>query len=44
MKLRKKIADRSIQERVASMQPTHRYHSIAHKMKAILPIHDGKSY
>jgi NAD(P)H-quinone oxidoreductase subunit K len=41
-KLRKKIADRSIQGRAASMQQTHRYHSIAHKMKASPPIHDGK--
>jgi NAD(P)H-quinone oxidoreductase subunit K len=41
IKLRKKIADESIQERWKIKQ-THRYYSIPHKMKVVSPISDGK--
>lgn len=40
IKLRKKIADQSIQE-LSQLQQTHRYYSIAHRMKAVSPINDG---
>jgi NAD(P)H-quinone oxidoreductase subunit K len=42
VKLRKKVANQSIQERSTSMQQTHRYYSIAHNMKLVPTIHDGK--
>lgn len=40
IKLRKKIADNSLQERGA-MSQTHRYYTINHQMKVIPPVHDG---
>lgn len=42
VKLRKKIANESIQERAGSLEQTHRYYSIPHNMKVVSPIHDGK--
>lgn len=42
VKLRKKIANESIQERSGSIEQTHRYYSITHNMKVVSPIHDGK--
>ncbi|MEM7726887.1 MAG: NADH-quinone oxidoreductase subunit NuoB [Cyanobacteria bacterium P01_A01_bin.45] len=41
IKLRKKIADQSLQE-LAQLKQTHRYYSTTHKMKVVAPIHDGK--
>lgn len=41
IKLRKKIANESMQER-GQLQKTHRYYSTTHKMKAVPPILDGK--
>ncbi|HEY9709061.1 MAG TPA: NADH-quinone oxidoreductase subunit NuoB [Oculatellaceae cyanobacterium] len=41
IKLRKKIANDSMQERGGLFQ-THRYYSTPHKMKPVLPIHTGK--
>ncbi len=41
IKLRKKIANQSIQERGKSLQ-THRYYTISHKMKVVEPILTGK--
>ncbi len=41
IKLRKKIANESIQERGQNLQ-THRYYSTTHNMKAAQMIHDGK--
>ncbi|MEC4812264.1 MAG: NADH-quinone oxidoreductase subunit NuoB [Scytonema sp. PMC 1069.18] len=41
IKLRKKIADQSIQE-LSQLQQTHRYYSIPHKMKVVPPINDGQ--
>ncbi|MFH7026993.1 MAG: NADH-quinone oxidoreductase subunit NuoB [Heteroscytonema crispum UTEX LB 1556] len=41
IKLRKKIANESIQER-QQIQQKHRYYSIPHKMKVVTPISDGK--
>jgi NAD(P)H-quinone oxidoreductase subunit K len=41
IKLRKKIANESIQERQETKQ-THRYYSIPHKMKVVSPVHDGR--
>jgi NAD(P)H-quinone oxidoreductase subunit K len=41
IKLRKKIANESMQERTPIKQ-THRYYSTTHSMKAVPPIHDGK--
>lgn len=41
VKLRKKIANESIQERSASIEQTHRYYSTTHNMKIVSPIHDG---
>lgn len=42
VKLRKKVANQSMQERGASMQQTHRYVSTTHNMKVVAPIDDGK--
>lgn len=42
IKLRKKVANESIQERDIVMQQTHRYYSTTHEMKAVEPILDGK--
>ncbi|RUS97405.1 NAD(P)H-quinone oxidoreductase subunit K [Dulcicalothrix desertica PCC 7102] len=41
IKLRKKIANESIQERERTKQ-THRYYSIPHKMKVVPPVNDGQ--
>jgi NAD(P)H-quinone oxidoreductase subunit K len=41
IKLRKKIANESMQERTPIKQ-THRYYSTTHSMKVVSPIHDGK--
>jgi NAD(P)H-quinone oxidoreductase subunit K len=41
IKLRKKIANESIQQR-QQFQQTHRYYSTPHKMKVVSPINDGK--
>ncbi|MCV3216860.1 NADH-quinone oxidoreductase subunit NuoB [Plectonema radiosum NIES-515] len=41
IKLRKKIANESIQERQETKQ-NHRYYSIPHKMKVVSPVHDGR--
>jgi NAD(P)H-quinone oxidoreductase subunit K len=41
IKLRKKIANESIQERKQTQQ-THRYYSIPHKMKVMSPVNDGQ--
>ncbi len=40
IKLRKKVANESIQER-AMLQQTHRYYSTPHQMTVVPPIHDG---
>ena len=40
IKLRKKIANESMQERGTLVQ-THRYYSTIHKMRVVAPIHDG---
>jgi NAD(P)H-quinone oxidoreductase subunit K len=42
VKLRKKVANESIQERESVLQQTHRYYSTTHKMKAVAPILTGK--
>jgi len=42
VKLRKKIANESIQERAGSIEQTHRYYSTTHNMKVVQPIHDGQ--
>ncbi len=42
IKLRKKIANESLQERSVVMQQTHRYYSTTHNMKAVAPILTGK--
>jgi NAD(P)H-quinone oxidoreductase subunit K len=42
IKLRKKIANESIQERATVLEQTHRYYSTTHNMKAIAPILTGK--
>ncbi|MGK7876259.1 MAG: photosynthetic/respiratory NAD(P)H-quinone oxidoreductase subunit K [Xenococcaceae cyanobacterium] len=42
IKLRKKVANESIQERASSMEQTHRYYSTTHNMKATSPILTGK--
>jgi NAD(P)H-quinone oxidoreductase subunit K len=42
VKLRKKIANDSIQERADYIEQTHRYYSTTHNMKVVSPIHDGK--
>lgn len=41
VKLRKKIANESIQERAARVKQTHRYYSIPHKLKVVEPILTG---
>ncbi|MGB3237333.1 MAG: photosynthetic/respiratory NAD(P)H-quinone oxidoreductase subunit K [Geitlerinemataceae cyanobacterium] len=41
IKLRKKVANESLQERAQFLQ-THRYHTISHNMKAVDPILTGK--
>lgn len=41
IKLRKKIANESIQQR-GQIQQTHRYYSTTHEMKPVQPIHTGK--
>ncbi|MBE9042651.1 NADH-quinone oxidoreductase subunit NuoB, partial [Oscillatoriales cyanobacterium LEGE 11467] len=41
IKLRKKVANESLQER-AEFQQTHRYHTISHNMKAVEPILTGE--
>ena len=41
VKLRKKIANESLQEKQLTEQ-THRYYSRPHKMKVVTPIHDGQ--
>ncbi|MBD0345859.1 MAG: NADH dehydrogenase subunit K [Coleofasciculus sp. Co-bin14] len=41
IKLRKKVANESMQER-GLLQQTHRYYSIPHQMKLVPPIHDGE--
>lgn len=41
IKLRKKVANESLQERAQFLQ-THRYHTVSHKMKAVDPILTGK--
>lgn len=42
IKLRKKVANESIQERGPIREQTHRYYSTTHKMKAVDPILTGK--
>ncbi|MDF2388749.1 NADH-quinone oxidoreductase subunit NuoB [Nostoc ellipsosporum NOK] len=41
VKLRKKIANESIQERQQTRQ-THRFYSISHQMKVVSPVNDGQ--
>lgn len=42
IKLRKKVANESIQERESKLQQVHRYYSTTHNMKAVSPILTGK--
>ena len=42
IKLRKKIANQSLQERAAVLEQTHRYYSTTHNMKSVEPILTGK--
>ncbi len=42
IKLRKKIANESLQERAAIIEQTHRYYSTTHNMKVVEPILTGK--
>ena len=42
VKLRKKIANETLQERSVALEQTHRYYSTTHNMKAVEPILDGK--
>lgn len=42
IKLRKKVANESIQERGKIQAQTHRYYSTTHNMKVVAPILDGK--
>ena len=42
IKLRKKMANESMQERSATRRQTHRYYSTTHNMKPVSIIHDGK--
>ncbi len=42
IKLRKKVANESIQERATVRQQTHRYYSTTHNMKVVEPILTGK--
>lgn len=41
VKLRKKISGEDLSDREQTRQ-THRYHSLSHRMKSVLPIHDGR--
>ncbi|MGV2829000.1 photosynthetic/respiratory NAD(P)H-quinone oxidoreductase subunit K [Myxosarcina sp. GI1(2024)] len=42
IKLRKKVANESLQERAVALEQTHRYYSTTHNMKVIQSSHDGK--
>lgn len=42
VKLRKKVANESIQERASVMEQTHRYYSTTHTMKSVSPILTGQ--
>jgi NAD(P)H-quinone oxidoreductase subunit K len=42
IKLRKKVANESIQERASVLQQTHRYYSTTHKMQTVEPILTGQ--
>jgi NAD(P)H-quinone oxidoreductase subunit K len=42
IKLRKKVANESIQERASVLQQTHRYYSTTHAMKSVEPILTGQ--
>lgn len=42
IKLRKKVANESIQERATKLEQTHRYYSIPHNLKPVEPILTGK--
>lgn len=42
VKLRKKVANESIQERAYKLEQTHRYYSITHNLKPVAPILTGK--
>ena len=42
IKLRKKVANESIQERTSTIQQTHRYYATTHNMKVVSPILTGK--
>ncbi|BAU65512.1 NADH-quinone oxidoreductase, B subunit [Stanieria sp. NIES-3757] len=42
IKLRKKIANQSLQERSAVLEQTHRYYSTTHNMKTVAPILTGQ--
>lgn len=42
IKLRKKIANETLQERASLVEQTHRYYSTTHNMKVVAPILDGK--
>ena len=42
IKLRKKIANETLQERASLVEQTHRYYSTTHSMKVVAPILDGK--
>lgn len=42
IKLRKKIANETLQERAAMVEQTHRYYSTTHNMKVVEPILTGK--
>ncbi len=42
IKLRKKVANESLQERSAVMEQTNRYYTIPHEMKAVAPILTGE--
>jgi NAD(P)H-quinone oxidoreductase subunit K len=42
IKLRKKVANESIQERASVLQQTHRYYSTTHTMKSVEPILTGQ--
>ncbi|TVQ47342.1 MAG: NADH-quinone oxidoreductase subunit B [Gloeocapsa sp. DLM2.Bin57] len=42
VKLRKKVANESLQERASKTEQTHRYYSITHNLQAVEPILTGK--
>ncbi|ELR97501.1 NADH dehydrogenase subunit K [Gloeocapsa sp. PCC 73106] len=42
VKLRKKVANESIQERAWKLEQTHRYYSLTHNLKPVAPILTGK--